>query len=74
MFWVIIIYGSTMFLPWREIYKGISVFVILPLWWEYGNPANNYILIISHIALSIIFGLSIAITLKGCINRCLNKV
>ena len=46
-------------MPWREIYKGESVFTVLPMWWEYGNPIENYSSIGTYIILSVIIGLII---------------
>ena len=56
---ITIVYLATMFMPWREIYKGESVFTVLPMWWEYGNPIENYSSIGTHIILSVIIGLII---------------
>jgi uncharacterized membrane protein len=67
--WMLIIYLSSMFLPWREIYKGTSVFTVLPLWWEYGNPVENYLVILGHIVGSIISGSLIALVIKPAISN-----
>jgi hypothetical protein len=61
---IAIVYLATMFMPWREIYKGESVFTVLPMWWEYGNPINNYLSIGAHILISLIIGILIYVILK----------
>ena len=61
---IVIVYLGTMFMPWREIYKGQSVFTTLPMWWEYGNPLENYTSIGIHIGISIIIGFIIYIIIK----------
>lgn len=71
---IVIVYFATMFVPWREIYKGTSAFTVLPLWWEYGNPIKNYLSIAAHITLSIIIGLIIYTIMKLIKNKmCSNK-
>jgi hypothetical protein len=55
--WFLLIYSSTMFAPYREIKKGQSTFVTLPLWWEYGNVVKNYTVIFLHFAVSLGFAL-----------------
>ena len=56
---IAIVYLATMFMPWREIYKGSAVFTVLPMWWEYGSPIKNYLSIGAHICISLIISLII---------------
>jgi hypothetical protein len=58
--WIFVVYSTTMFIPWRAIYKGTSVFVVLPLWWEYGNPLKHYVVISGHVISSVVLGLLIS--------------
>lgn len=60
LFWVICVFGATLFGPWRVIYKGTHVFVRLPLWWEYSNPKENYLVILGHVGISLAIGMAIA--------------
>ena len=69
---ITIVYLATMFMPWREIYKGQTVFVVLPMWWEYGNPIKNYLSIGAHIIIAATIGLIIYVILKQ-IKSKLNK-
>ena len=68
LFWVAVAFIATLFLPWRVIYKGTSVFVVLPLWWEYGNPQTNFMIIVGHIAISLISGIIIALLISFCVK------
>jgi len=69
IFWGFVIFCSTLLLPWRTIYKGTSVFAVLPLWWEYGNPLENITVILGHITISIICGIVIAKLIWLFLNR-----
>jgi hypothetical protein len=62
-----------MFMPWREIYKGQTLFTTLPMWWEYGNPLKNYTSISIHIGISIIIGFLIYAIIKRVRNKMVNK-
>ena len=61
---IAIVYLATMFMPWREIYKGQTVFVVLPMWWEYGSPIKNYLSIGAHVLIAITITLLIYLILK----------
>ncbi|MDM5271647.1 hypothetical protein PGH07_05630 [Sulfurovum sp. zt1-1] len=71
--YIVIVYLSTMFMPWREIYKSQTLFTTFPMWWEYGNPLKNYASIGIHIGISIIIGLIIYIIIKQIINFMMNN-
>lgn len=71
--YIIIVYLSTMFMPWSEVYKGQSLFTTLPMWWEYGNPLKNYTSISIHFGISIIIGFLIHAIIKRVRNRMVNK-
>jgi len=68
-FWSTVVYITTFFLLWREIYKGTSVFMVLPLWWEYGKPQENIMLILGHVSCSLITGIVIAWVLRLTIKK-----
>ena len=55
------VWGGTLFLPWRDIYKGERLFTTLPLWWEYGDLIDNAEVVVGHIILSFVAGLSLSL-------------
>lgn len=63
------VWGGTLFLPWRHIYKGEGLFTTLPLWWEYGDLIDNAEVVTGHIILSFVVGLSFSLLASKVINR-----
>lgn len=71
LFWSMVVFVSTSFVPWRVIYKGTSVFTVLPLWWEYGDPKN--MVVVGHIAFSVISGVTLSTLLRLVTERALRR-
>lgn len=69
LFWVTVLFISTLFVPWRVIYKGTRVFMVLPLWWEYATPQNSFMVILGHIAISVIIGVAITLFMRFCVKK-----
>jgi|GEM_PF-4853552 len=64
LIWMVALFVPTLFLPWREIYKGTGLFTVLPLWWAYGRPLANYPVILGHVLFSVIGGLLLAALIR----------
>ena len=60
---------GTLFLPWRDIYKGEGLFTTLPLWWEYGDLIDNAEVVAAHIILSFVVGLSFSLLVSKVLKR-----
>lgn len=43
--------------------------MVLPLWWEYGKPQENIMLILGHVSCSLITGIVIAWVLRLTIKK-----
>jgi hypothetical protein len=69
LFLLAVVFVSTLFIPWRIIYKGARPFIVLPLWWEYGNPQNNFLVIVGHIIISLMSGVLIALFVSKCVKQ-----